>query len=157
MMRRALCLFMVIVLAFLAGCAAQMRTSSVMTMTPEEKETLLRQRITEFWNFMVYAEWSEAYPYYDPFYRAIVTREGFLASKGLLKYHAFNIEQMEIKGNIADVKIKVDFEAPEIVIKGRTTNIPRQERIIVARWLWIYDNWYLEFAGGPMHDRFTDY
>jgi hypothetical protein len=156
-MRRVLCLFMVIVLALLAGCAAQMRTSSVATMTPEEKETLLRQRITEFWNFMVVGEWGKTYPYYDPFYRARVTREGSMAGKGLLEYYAFNIEQMEIKGNIADVKIKVDFEAPKIVIKGQTTSIPRQQRIIAARWLWIHDNWYLEFAGGPMHDKFTDY
>lgn len=153
-MRRALYLFMVIILALSAGCAAQRRPTA---MTPEEKETLLRQRIGEFWNFMIESEWLKAYPYFDPFYRARVTKEGYMSGKGLIKYYAFDIEQMEIKGNIADVKIKVNYEAPEIVMKGKTTSIPRQDRIIAARWLWIYDNWYLEHMGGPTRDKFTEY
>jgi hypothetical protein len=153
-MRRTLCLFMVIVLAFLAGCAAQTRP---MTMTPEEKESLLRQRIAEFWNSMIDAEWLKAYSYYDPFYRARITKEASMQGKGLIKYYAFNIENIEIRGNIADAKIKVNFEVPKIVLKDKTGSVPRQDRVIDARWLWIYDNWYLEYAGGPMRDKFTQY
>jgi hypothetical protein len=154
MMRRSLCLCMIVILVFFAGCAVQKRPA---LMTPEERGTLLRQRITEFWSFMVDAEWLKAYPYYDPFYRIKVSKEGFMSGKGLLKYYAFNIEQVEIKGNIADVKVKVNFEAPKIVFKDKTTNVPRQDRIIEERWLWIDDNWHLEFWGGTSRDKFTDY
>lgn len=156
-MRRIAC-FAIILILFIA-CATQ-RPSVDRTLrediSPEEKESLLRKRLSEYWELMIKKEWLEAYPYYDPFFRARITREGFMQGKGLLNYYSFNIEEIQMKGNIADLKVKVNFEAPKLVVMGKTTNIPRQDRVLEVRWLWVYDNWYKEFKGGRA-TKFTRY
>lgn len=156
-MRRAA--IFAIVLTLLTACAARGPSGDVAfrgDVTSEEKESLLRERVAEYWGLMIKKEWLEAYLYYDPFFRARITREGFMQGKGLLVYYSASIEEMDMKGNIADLGVKVEYEAPKIVMMGKTTNIPRQERVLRVRWLWIYDNWYREFKGGR-RTKFTRY
>jgi hypothetical protein len=115
--------------------------------SPQEKEALLRERITAYWGEMIRGDWGKAYEYHDPFFRVRISREGYIGERGLFVYHTAEIAEMDLKDNIADVKVKINFEIPRLEFGGKTSSKPREDRVIEERWLWIYDHWYKEYIG----------
>jgi hypothetical protein len=115
---------------------------------PDEAARLarLRARVEDFWQGMIKSEWNRLYDAFDPWFRARITRQGYASSRGGFIYHEASLADVDVKGNIADVKVRVSVEMPEIEIFGKRVGMPRHERVLEERWLWVVDNWYRQFS-----------
>jgi hypothetical protein len=73
--------FMLMLSLLIAGCSPMKGTRST-GLTDEAKEAMLRNRVMELWGAQVDGDRGRMYDYYDPFFRARVSRAHF-AGKAL--------------------------------------------------------------------------
>jgi hypothetical protein len=121
--------------------------------------SMLRARVEDFWKGMIATEWSRLYDFYDPFYRTKETRNKFIGGRGGINYYAAEIVGIKQQGNIADVRLKVSMEVPDIELLGgkKQAGLPRHERVMEERWLWLDDNWFREFRNSASQEGFAPY
>jgi hypothetical protein len=122
-------------------------------------EEALRQRANIFWQAMVANDYPTAYVIYDPFFRANVNIDGFMKNMGRVKYHKFEVGEINIKGNIAKVEIKASVSIPKFRVPstGELIERPEREMSIKDTWLWVDDGWYREFSSEQMNGGWTQY
>ncbi len=112
-------------------------------VSAEEKKNRLSERVEGFWSTRVNGKYANTYEYFDPAYRSTTSKEAFDKFQGNLKYHSFQVEKLDILGNIARVNMKVNFEVLETVVMGQTFSRPPTDSFMTNEWVWMYDNWYL--------------
>jgi uncharacterized protein YchJ len=153
-------LFVIAILAvgiFSLGCATVSRTSG--DLDAEQKEALLRSRAMEMWNAQIVGDRFAMYELYDPFFRARV-RKGQFADKELayIKYYNPEVYAVHIEGNVAQVRIKMEFEVKGLVLKsGKVHDEPRKENITNETWLFIDGTWYRQFIDYITDSTFAKY
>lgn len=117
----------------------------------------LKERVDSFWRGMIEDQWSRNYEMLDPWFRARVTRSGYMSTRGGLVYHEAQLANVDLKGTIADVKVRVSLEMPEVEVLGKRHSMPKHTRFIEERWLWVADNWYREVRDATTNTGLTPY
>jgi hypothetical protein len=112
----------------------------------EEQRRLarLRERIGEYWQALVDADYATAFSLMDPFYRARSNIFVFAGPLSKLNYLGYRLSDdgVHIKGVLATLHITVALEAPNLVVKGVKTPIPKREVEFPGKWVWIDGDWY---------------
>lgn len=112
-------------------------------LTAEEKAARLKARAQAFWNLRVKDDFEATYDYFDPAYRNLTPRDAFAKFQGNLRYHKAQVENVEIRGNIAYVKVRMNFEVLPTEVLGQKFSRPPRDAEVSNEWLWVYDNWYM--------------
>lgn len=113
----------------------------------DKREESLKERVSELWKLQVEGNRSAMYDYYDPFFRARVTREAFAgAAKWPIFYYAPEVLAVFIQDNIARVMVKMEYEIKGLITPmGRKIDQERKQNITQETWLYIDNNWYRQF------------
>lgn len=129
---------------------------AVEPLSPEKKQQRLEERVQRFWNLRVEGKFAETYEFFDPVFRAQVTRDQFQAQQGKIDYQSYQLRDTAIQGNIAEAVVEMEFSIPETEIMGQKFSVDQKKDIIRSEWVWVYDNWYAVFAV-PFGQRFLNY
>ncbi|SFM94527.1 hypothetical protein [Thermodesulforhabdus norvegica] len=152
-----LCLLPVI----LAGCAgfgvkSQMSSGCYRDIGEAEKKKLLLERVNERWAAMVAQDFSHVYDLFDPFFRARVSKEGYLSMRNVdVDYINPGIKSVEIRGNVARVVIEYEYRVR--AVKGKEVSLPARKGTVEEYWLYVGDNWYNQFINYAFGDTFARY
>ena len=147
-------------MAFLlmAGCAAMPGfRQTALEMDPAEKEALLRQRVQEIWHAQANDDRETMYEYYDPFFRARV-KKGFFGVKTVPIYY-FNpaIESLEVRGNVATVRVRMEYEVRGYPGQLGPIDVPRKQNVDHETWLFIDGTWYRQYINYLTDSSFAKY
>jgi hypothetical protein len=156
---KRLCVILLVVFS-LASCAGvaenrglaggpgyQGKKSMVDDLGSPEKTALLRQRAEEAWTVFVNEDWDKAFYYFDPFFRIRTNKYGWMGTMGKIKWHEYEIKDIKVEGNYAEVTVKIVYSVEKMVVKGARKPIskPKTDAEFAEKWLYIYDNWYKEY------------
>lgn len=111
-------------------------------LSESEKEERLRQRVTTFWRLRTKGQFADTYDYHDPFFRIWQDKDTFTRAQGNITYNRFEIAEIDIKGNIANVKIEYNFEVKGVEVMGMKIVQKPTDDVLSEEWVWIYDDWY---------------
>ena len=140
-----ICMFLAI-----SGCATVNRQS--VEMTGAEKEVLLKQRVMAMWIAQVAGDREMMYDFYDPFYRARASKKVFAGKSIPIRYYNPEIASVDIKGNVADVSVKMEYEIKDIMApSGKLLSQAMTKTVTKEKWLFIDGTWYREY-----YDPFTE-
>lgn len=144
------------IILLMTGCAAKPRDAGIV-MEPTEKEGLLRQRVQEMWHAQVNGDRATMYDYYDPFFRARV-KKGFFAGREIpIHYYNAAIDSMEIKGNVATVRVGMEYEVKGLPGRLGLIDVPRKASIDHETWLFVDGNWYRQYIDYSSESTFAKY
>lgn len=146
--------------ALITGCATtgvgQQVSGCYRDIPEKEKRELLLKRVNERWAAMVAQDFSRVYDLFDPFFRARVSREGYLAMRNVdVEYINPTVSSVEIKGNVAHVVVEYEYKVR--AIKGKEVSLPARKGTVEEYWLYIGDNWYNQFINYAFGDTFAIY
>lgn len=137
---KLLSLFFVLTI-FLCAFAAPALSSDI----PDPREDRLKQRVNSYYETRKTGSTEVSYTYYDPFFRAKVTRRMYEANLIEVKFHKINPSVQEITENIAKVRVDTEYEIPETTIMGKLISVPKRADYWVDDWIWIDGDWYKVF------------
>lgn len=110
-----------------------------------EKTELLRERVQQFWTAFVKGDYEKIYFLHDPFFQAKTNKFSFMGTLGRIKYHTFEIKDINLQGNVAKVTMMVVYSLPPMKLRTKEFSQPETSTEFEETWLFIYDNWYKEF------------
>lgn len=143
--------------AFDSNSSPQTKRSLSGVLKSQEKEDLLRERIGKFWGAFIKEDYEQIYSIYDPFFRARTPKQAFFASIGNIKYHEYKIKDINIEGNIANVKLDIVYSITNLRVKTQVFNQPPTQTEIEEKWLYVYDNWYKEYYSHALESGIAQY
>ena len=108
-------------------------------------EERLKQRFAEYWNARIAADLGKAYTFMDPMFRDRNKKESFVANQATFKYYSANADSFAVTGNRGKVTLNYQFELPEIMLGGKTINVPKTTEKTEQDWIWIDGDWYLVY------------
>ena len=148
---------LVVLLSLLVSGCAGLGGSPEEPSSEAHKQQLIN-RVTTFWKAMERQEWEKAYDYYDPLFRSAVPKVEFARSRmSEIRYFNPRVTETLVRGRIADLRVAVDVEVTNLTVApGRVHSMPRQERQLEVRWLWMDGDWYCQFVG-PQGVTFANY
>jgi len=114
-------------------------------LSDSEKEKRLWERVNSFWRLRINREFADTYDYHDPLFRNTQRKDMFAITQGNITYNKFEIAEIEIKDNIAKVKIKYNFEVKDMEAMGIKIVQKPTDDVLSEDWVWLYDNWYKVF------------
>lgn len=120
----------------------------------------LEKRVNEFGKAYLEKRYQDAYGFFDPFYRARVSREDFLKTQGRIDYQTYEfVETMGIQGVAANVKARIVASIKPFTTgsKARFEGREAREMESVGRWLWIDGDWYREYFSQALEKGYTQY
>ncbi len=120
-------------------------------------ESDLKKRVNNYWQAMRDADYDKSNALLDPFMRSKWTLDEYKKRMGRIKYTEYTIENIEIRGNFADVRMKVTASVPKFMDKGKEISAPEREAEFVERWLFLDNTWYREYNEESSETRFTFY
>ncbi|MCF7993818.1 MAG: hypothetical protein K9L88_03130 [Chromatiaceae bacterium] len=142
-----------------SSIAANDDTSSNGVTKLDGRLQALRTRVSAFWKAMEAGDFSAAYYFYDPFFRALNTEQRFTSLTGNITYSDYETLEINLMGTIAQVNGVVRGNV--IPFRAPTTGelIEQDERKVPIRdtWLWIDGQWYREFYSEGMDLKYTRY
>ena len=156
-MTRTLLLFITLTLLLSACAGISQKESLSEDMGSPEKIALLRERAEDFWSAYVNADFERAYPIFDPFFRAKSPREDYLTKVGSLQYHAYEIGDVKVEGNVGTVTVKVTYSLKTVTLNKQTFSAPESETQFNEKWLYVYDGWYKEYYIESLDITFAEY
>jgi hypothetical protein len=128
----------------LVSCATTTGQSG-RSLSPETKEALLRERVMTMWNAQVKGDRATMYDLYDPFYRAKENKGAFVGTAVPLFYYNPEIKEIGVKGNVATVRVQMEYELRRYMVRGREVSQAKQQVVTTETWLFIDGNWYRLF------------
>jgi hypothetical protein len=147
-----------LVFLLMAGCSAKPRFGGIVpVMDPAGKEELLRQRAQEMWHAQANGDRETMYDYYDPFFRARVTKAYFAGITIPIFYYDPVVDSVEIKGNVAEVKGSMEYEVKALQGKLGTIDVPRKQNVDRETWLFVDGNWYRQYIDYISDSSFAKY
>jgi hypothetical protein len=156
-MKKVICSLLILIFSF--GCAGLGFKGKSLSEDPgsPEKAALLRERAHDLWSAFVKEDFEKAYQFYDPFVRAKREKAEFLATLGKIKYSAFEITDVKIEGNVAKIKLKIDYSMPKTKLNKLEFFVAPTQREIEDKWIYVYDNWYKEWYSEMMGSGAAEY
>ena len=135
----------------------KMESRKPKVISPKKKEALLRERVNAYWKGMLKKNMKVTYEIHDPFYRARIPFDYYASHRGPMVYHRYSLEEVRIEGNVATVKIKVNYDVPKIMILGKETSIPPKEVLTEDTYLFIDNKWFRKFVDAMSGGSAIDY
>lgn len=121
-------------------------------------EARLRERVTQYWQAMQDGQYETTYAIMDPFYRSRRDLKAHLSNKGKVKYHRFQVGPIVRKGNLSRVQIESETSVPEFALStGKTISQPVKTITFWQTWIFVNDDWHLEYYDGVAEKSFTSY
>ena len=108
---------------------------------------------------MVEGRYADAYPLYDPFFRAKNSLETFEGAVGRIDYLEYEVTSVEVDEPIATVNVRVKASVPPFKVErtGEMVSQPERELTIPSSWLLIDGEWYREFRLESQNLTYTNY
>jgi hypothetical protein len=156
-MKRILYISMVLLMFTACAGVEQKKTSLSEDMGSPEKVALLKQRATEYWTAFVAKDYNKVYSLNDPFFRARMDMNSYLGKLGTIIYYAFEIKDIKVEGNVATVKVKVDYSIKSAKTSKTESLAPESTAEFEGTWLYVYDNWYTEYRGPMIEIGIVEY
>jgi hypothetical protein len=116
-------------------------------VSDEERLKLLKERVMALWDLRQKADFSATYSFFDPAFRAAISQKLFDNSQAQIVYQDVKWSDAVIQGNVAQTKVTLKLKVMPMEIKGKKIDLPEQNSVVNATWLWIKDNWYLQYKG----------
>ena len=133
------------------------RSAKEYAQRPVGDEKTLKRRVDEYWQAMRDSKYDASYPLLDPFMRSQWNFDMYKQRMGRVKYTAHTIEAVDIRGNLADVRVKITGSVPKFMLNGREVSAPERTAEINERWLFIDGAWFREYAEESSSIKFTQY
>jgi hypothetical protein len=137
--------------------AVKMASKKEKGMDPKKKEASLRARANAYWKGMVKKDMKVTYEIHDPFYRAKVPFNVYASQRGSIVYHSYHVGEIKIEGNVATVKLTINYEVPKIILMGKETSMPPKEVATEDTYLFIDGKWYRKFVDAMSGGSAIDY
>lgn len=120
----------------------------------EARRARLEARVQALWSARVAGDYEPTYDMFDFAFKAARPKSNYLESVGVITYHGFQTEGVDIQGNEAKVKMKIKYEMkPTMLPTGREVKVLPVEVEVTNTWVWVGDDWYLKFepaVGEPL-------
>ena len=124
---------------------------------PAPDEGALKKRVSMYWQAMQDSDYDKSNSLLDPFMRSKWTLEDYKSRMGRIKYTAHRIEHIDIRGNLADVRVKITGSVPKFMNNGKEVSAPERDADILERWLFLDGAWYREYNEESSETKFTQY
>ncbi|MEF9438428.1 MAG: hypothetical protein L0922_06720 [Candidatus Mariimomonas ferrooxydans] len=83
---------------------------------------------------------------FEPFMKLKYTKKKFVDNQLKTIFHDYEIKEVRITENRAEVTVKYTFEIPEFSSpSGAKIRMPKREVEVAAEWIWIDEDWYRVF------------
>jgi hypothetical protein len=135
--------YIALVLIIMSSCTGVVTTKP--SPDAEDKPGLLRERAAANWEAMKARDWGKVYDMYDPFYRALVGRDWFVGRGVPIYYKSFEIGEVDIKGNVASVAMKVVYGIENVGKSGQPIKREDAETYFAEKWLFVDNDWYKQY------------
>ena len=106
---------------------------------------MLRRRAETFWGALMENDYKTTYGLFDPFFRGRFREVDYLAATGMVKYHDFEIEDVQVKGNMGQVTLRYKYEIPTVSTRLGTLTRPPTDARIQETWLFVDGDWHKEY------------
>ena len=136
--------FMLMLSLLIAGCSPMKGTRSTGLTDEAKKEAMLRNRVMELWGTQVDGDRGRMYDYYDPFFRARVSRAHFAGKALPVRYVDPHIVQVEMYGNVATVRVSVDYQGT-LAGKFGPVDAKKKDNVTNETWLFVDGNWWRQY------------
>lgn len=118
---------------------------------------LLEARAKAYWGAMVDKDAERLYTMIDPYFRARVPLKAYKESLSQIEYDSVETKLVQGLGPVGLVVTKMNVEMKPTQIGGREVKIDKKEVEVPTRWMWIDDNWYLEYILESKNWRYAPY
>lgn len=121
---------------------------NVPVMTEEQRRVRLEQRIKALWDARVKGDHATAYDFFDFAYKKSTPKKFYLENTGVITYLAYTPDKMTIKGNEADVNVKIRYEVKPVIIPstGKPISVTPVDVDSPGTWVWVGDDWYFVYS-----------
>jgi hypothetical protein len=130
------------------GVAAMANMSTFPKISEVERTARLTQRVNALWAYRIAGNYDAAYDMFDFAYRAATPKKIYTANAGVITYLTYNVDEISITGNEANVKSKIKYEVKPTILPttGKPISVPPVEVESPNRWVWVGDEWYLVYT-----------
>lgn len=115
------------------------------SISEAQRAELLHKRADEFWKLREQGKFADTYDYYDPYFRAKVSKQQFAGRQANVIFKRHDIGKVEIHGNVGYAPTLYTFEVPEQIVAGEKFSVPPTDDYIKSEWVWMDGNWYFVF------------
>ncbi len=109
-----------------------------------------------FWRLRTEENFDATYGYFDPAYRSTTSHKSFSSFQGNLRFQSYQIDKLEILGNIARVSVKTKFEVLPTELMGKQFSQPPTDAFMTNEWVWMHDEWFMVYQS-PLGNRALEY
>ncbi len=118
----------------------------------------LRQRVDGYGKAMVSNDYEGAYAYFDPFYRARVDFWEYRKTMGRIQYKVMEYKDAELSGALAAVQVHLVASVPPFRARnGKMMESAERDVVVPVRWVWIDNDWYMEYYAEGQGIKYTRY
>lgn len=112
----------------------------------KEKRDKLVARVNALWKFRTEGNFDKAYDFFDYAYKVSTTKKQYLDFAGNVNYYEPKLVSEKIEGNVAQVSMEYSYDTkPFTLPDGKTQQFKKTSVTADTTWVWVKDNWYLEF------------
>lgn len=122
---------------------------SVSSITEVDRRARLEQRVKALWDARMKGDHATAYDLFDFAYRAATPKKHYLENTGVITYLSYAPpEKITIRGNEADVNIKVRYEIKTVMLpsSGKPLTVAPVDTEVPGTWVWVGDDWYFVYS-----------
>jgi hypothetical protein len=124
---------------------------------PVPDKDVLKQRVNTYWKAMQDGNYDVSRSLLDPFMRSEWNADAYKDRMGKIKYTAHTVEDIDVRGDFADVRVKITGSVPKFMNKGKEISAPERTADIVERWLYMDGSWFREYSEESSEIKFTHY
>lgn len=130
------------------GAAAMAKLSTFPMISEADRAAKLTQRVNTLWAHRVAANYDSAYDIFDFAYKAATPKKLYVENSGVITYLGFNVDEVNISGNEANVKMRVKYEVKPTILPmtGKPITVTPIEVEVPNRWVWVENDWYLVYT-----------
>jgi hypothetical protein len=118
----------------------------------------LEQRVNSLWENRIAGNYEPTYDMFDYAFKLATTKKTYLESVGVITYLSFSLNDISVKGNEAEVKVKVKYEVKPTMLPmgGKPLTVPPVEVEFDTTWVWIGSDWFMVYhpAIGPQELKY---
>ena len=131
-----------------SGATAMAAISAFPTFTEAERAAKLAKRANALWSYRVAGNYEQAYDMFDFAYRAATPKKMYLNNIGVITYLTYSVDETNIVGNVADVKMKLRYEVKPTMLPstGKPITVPPVDVDTPTKWVWVENDWYMVYT-----------
>lgn len=121
-------------------------------------EAHLRERVAMYWQSMQDKQYETSYALMDPFFRSKRDLITYLSDKGKILYHHYQIGAFARQGNVAKIQVEIETSVPEFTApSGKKISQPKRTISLVQTWVFVNEDWFLEYYDAVAEATLTRY